>query len=143
MYYNNLRPADVDRLEAEARTLALAALRHLNGLALEMQQAARGARGARERFRFGVYFFREDTAAKTARDAARGREGVIRRRRFARSAAAAPGGAGAGAAGRRRAAREGGIGGTGRSRPAAADRTTAASAAPACSAPSPASAACW
>ena len=44
VYYNNLRPADVDRLEAEARTLALAALRHLNGLALEMQQAARDAR---------------------------------------------------------------------------------------------------
>ena len=63
VYYNNLLPADVDRLEAEARTLALAALRHLNGLALEMQQAARGGADARERFRFGVYFFREETAA--------------------------------------------------------------------------------
>lgn len=61
VYYNNLRPADVDRLEAEARTLALAALRHLNGLALEMQQAARDDAGAGERFRFGVYFFRDDT----------------------------------------------------------------------------------
>jgi uncharacterized protein DUF6502 len=61
VYYNNLRPADVDRLEAEARTLALAALRHLNGLALEMQEAARGDAGAVERFRFGVYFFRAET----------------------------------------------------------------------------------
>jgi hypothetical protein len=61
VYYNNLRPADVDRLEAEARTLALAALRHLNGLALEMQQAAREIGGASERFRFGVYFFRAET----------------------------------------------------------------------------------
>jgi hypothetical protein len=61
VYYNNLRPADVDRLEAEARTLALAALRHLNGLALEMQVAAREASGPRERFRFGVYFFRTET----------------------------------------------------------------------------------
>lgn len=60
VYYNNLRPADVDRLEAEARTLALAALRHLNGLALEMQQAARDDAGAGERFRFGVYFFRAE-----------------------------------------------------------------------------------
>jgi hypothetical protein len=63
VYYNNLRPADVDRLEAEARTLALAALRHLNGLALEMQQAARDDAGAAERFRFGVYFFRAETGA--------------------------------------------------------------------------------
>ncbi|CAA9233425.1 MAG: hypothetical protein AVDCRST_MAG08-1246 [uncultured Acetobacteraceae bacterium] len=68
VYYNNLRPADIDRLEAEARTLALAALRHLNGLALEMQQAAREADGASERFRFGVYFFRAEagTAAPAA-----------------------------------------------------------------------------
>lgn len=65
VYYNNLRPADIDRLEAEARTLALAALRHLNGLALEMQQSARhdAGAGAVERFRFGVYFFRAETAA--------------------------------------------------------------------------------
>ncbi|MBD0270987.1 MAG: hypothetical protein ICV73_03570 [Acetobacteraceae bacterium] len=66
VYYNNLRPADVDRLEAEARTLALAALRHLNGLALEMQQAARGDAGAGERFRFGVYFFRAEAGADGA-----------------------------------------------------------------------------
>lgn len=67
VYYNNLRPADVERLEAEARTLALAALRHLNGLAVEMQVAARDSSGPRERFRFGVYFFREasDASEKT------------------------------------------------------------------------------
>ncbi len=59
VYYNRLRPADVDSLEAEARTLALAALRHLNSLALDRQQAARGAPDATERFRFGLYFFRE------------------------------------------------------------------------------------
>lgn len=66
VYYNNLRPADVDRLEAEARTLALAALRHLNGLALEMQQGARDDAGAGERFRFGVYFFRAGTEPNDA-----------------------------------------------------------------------------
>lgn len=66
VYYNNLRPADVDRLEAEARTLALAALRHLNGLALEMQQAARDDAGAGERFRFGVYFFRAEAGPGAA-----------------------------------------------------------------------------
>lgn len=62
VYYNALAPEDVDRLEAEARTLALAALRHLNSLALERQQAARGAPGAKERFRFGAFFYREPTA---------------------------------------------------------------------------------
>ena len=60
VYYNRLRPGDVAALEAEARTLALAAMRHLNSLALERQQAARGDQAARERFRFGAFFFRAD-----------------------------------------------------------------------------------
>lgn len=59
VYYNRLRPEDVDRLESEARTLALAAMRHLNSLALERQQAARGDPAARQRFRFGAFFHRE------------------------------------------------------------------------------------
>jgi hypothetical protein len=72
VYYNALPPEAVDRLEAEARTLALAALRHLNSLALERQQAAAGeaavvpedggARAPLERFRFGVFFYREPMA---------------------------------------------------------------------------------
>jgi hypothetical protein len=63
VYYNRLRPADVDALEAEARTLALAALRHLNSLALERQAAARGAPDATERFRLGLFFYREPALA--------------------------------------------------------------------------------
>lgn len=66
VYYNNLRPEDVERLEAEARTLALAAMRHLNSLALEHQQAARGAPAASERFRFGAFFFHEAAAPPTS-----------------------------------------------------------------------------
>lgn len=62
VFYNRLRRSDVDALEAEARTLALAALRHLNSLALERQVAARGAPDATQRFRFGLFFHREDTA---------------------------------------------------------------------------------
>lgn len=58
VFYNRLRPEDVDQLEQEARTLGLAALRHLNSLALERQQAARGRTDATERFRFGLFFFR-------------------------------------------------------------------------------------
>lgn len=59
VFYNRLRPEDVAALEAEARTLALAAMRHLNSLALERQQAARGDPAAQERFRFGAFFHRE------------------------------------------------------------------------------------
>ncbi len=59
VYYNRLRAEDVAALEAEARTLALAAMRHLNSLALERQQAARGDSAAQERFRFGAFFHRE------------------------------------------------------------------------------------
>jgi hypothetical protein len=70
VFYNNLRPADVDRLEAEARTLSVAALRHLNGLAIEYRQAAQPgpAPATTERFRFGVFFYRtppEDPGADT------------------------------------------------------------------------------
>lgn len=71
VYYNRLTPADVDGLEQEARTLALAALRHLNSLALERQQASRGREEATERFRFGLFFFREpapDAPAETPKE---------------------------------------------------------------------------
>lgn len=59
VYYNNLPPLAIDRLEAEARTLSAAALRHLNGLALEAREASRGDPTATERFRFGVFFWRQ------------------------------------------------------------------------------------
>jgi len=65
VFYNNLGADDVDRLEAEARTLAAAALRHLNGLALEAREAARERPDATERFRFGVFFYREETGGGT------------------------------------------------------------------------------
>nr|WP_274607236.1 DUF6502 family protein [Paracraurococcus ruber] len=67
VYYNGLAEADVDALEAEARTLSLATLRHLNGLAMERQDAAKPPDAPRERFRFGVFFWRE--AAAKRRDA--------------------------------------------------------------------------
>jgi hypothetical protein len=63
VFYNNLAPEQVDRIEAEARTLALASLRHLNTMALEHQQAPQP--GPRQRFRFGVFFWRAPAAAPT------------------------------------------------------------------------------
>ncbi|MGG5819039.1 DUF6502 family protein [Falsiroseomonas sp. HW251] len=68
VFYNRLRAEDVERLEQEARTLGLAALRHLNSLALERQQAARGAPEATERFRFGIFFFRETSPGEAPPD---------------------------------------------------------------------------
>jgi hypothetical protein len=59
VFYNNIPAAELDRIEGEARTLSLAALRHLNGLALEAQQAGHAAPGPKARFRFGVFFWRE------------------------------------------------------------------------------------
>jgi hypothetical protein len=56
----------VDALEAEARTLALAALRHLNSLAHEKQAAARQLEGPKQRFRFGTFFWREETSNRPA-----------------------------------------------------------------------------
>ncbi len=56
VFYNNLSPDQVGRIEAEARTLALASLRHLNTMALEQQQAPEP--GPRQRFRFGIFFYR-------------------------------------------------------------------------------------
>lgn len=61
VFYNNLPSSDLDRIEAEARTLASSALRHLNGLSLDAQQAARDSDAPKERFRFGVYFWRENS----------------------------------------------------------------------------------
>ncbi len=68
VYYGGLTPADVDALEAEARTLALAALRHLNSLAHERQAAARDMQGPKERFRFGTFFWREDASEPPPRE---------------------------------------------------------------------------
>lgn len=61
VYSNNLGIEAVDRVETEARTLSVAALRHLNGLALEHRQAgaAHDSPAVTERFRFGVFFYRE------------------------------------------------------------------------------------
>ena len=70
VFYNNLCPGSVDEIEARARALATEALSELNRLGFARQSAdARsdtdgGKEAACERFRFGVYFYREDEAAK-------------------------------------------------------------------------------
>lgn len=59
VYYNRLPEEAVLRLEATARRDAMALLSRLNAEAFEAQKRARDDDAARERFRFGVYFFKE------------------------------------------------------------------------------------
>ncbi len=58
VFYNRLSPARVAALEDLARIRALATLAELNAAALAAQAADADDPAARERFRFGVYFYR-------------------------------------------------------------------------------------
>ena len=73
VFYNNLRAASVDKIETRARVLAGEILAELNRMGYARQTAdaedadaesGSGEGRAQERFRFGVYFFREDETAK-------------------------------------------------------------------------------
>ncbi|MEO1293796.1 MAG: DUF6502 family protein [Pseudomonadota bacterium] len=68
VFYNNLNPTSVDMLEEMARNASDAVLQELNRAALTHQtndtdasqtETAHSGDTARERFRFGVYFYRE------------------------------------------------------------------------------------
>jgi hypothetical protein len=59
VFYNRLTAGSVDRIETRARALAQAALEEVNRESSALQQGDRGAEGATERYRFGVYFFRD------------------------------------------------------------------------------------
>lgn len=60
VYYNKLGAASVDRIEVEARRLGDKILNDVNGKALHLQKADTGDDDATERFRFGLFFYRED-----------------------------------------------------------------------------------
>ncbi len=70
VFYNNLRPASVDEIEARARALAGDLIAELNRMGYSRQKADARSRSrrkedeARERFRFGVYFYRDDETAE-------------------------------------------------------------------------------
>ena len=67
VFYNNLRADSVDVIEARARALAGEALGELNRLGFARQSAdAESADGepATERFRLGIYFYREDESGR-------------------------------------------------------------------------------
>jgi hypothetical protein len=69
VYYNGLAPASVDALEQAARRLALGALAELNAEALALQRDDRDRPAPRQRFRFGVYFYRTDQPTEAASEA--------------------------------------------------------------------------
>lgn len=59
VFYNRLSPASVDAIEAKARDLGGAVLVELNKDALARQTADLNSEDGTERFRFGVFFYRE------------------------------------------------------------------------------------
>jgi len=63
VFYNNLTSASVDQVEAEARNASQKLLNDLNKQSLQLQIEDKAASGDRQRYRFGVYFYREDAEA--------------------------------------------------------------------------------
>lgn len=70
VFYNRLAPGSVDAVEERARGLAQAMLEDLNAQSAQLQQADGGQTDGLERYRLGVYFYREkaDTDAHKAKD---------------------------------------------------------------------------
>jgi hypothetical protein len=68
VFYNGLSTDSVDALEGTARRLALGVLNELNADALARQREDRDRPAARERFRFGVYFYRARQSGEAAPD---------------------------------------------------------------------------
>lgn len=67
VFYNNLHPDDVDRLQAISREKGIALLEEINREALELQTRREQSGDGDERFRLGVYFYREQTKTETDR----------------------------------------------------------------------------
>lgn len=73
VYYNDLPPASVDTIEAEARDAADQLLRRLNKAANDAQRGHDRTDSRTERFRMGVYFYREEDDTDSASAAPEGR----------------------------------------------------------------------
>ncbi|WP_230374209.1 DUF6502 family protein [Pontivivens ytuae] len=63
VFYNRLRPGSVDEIEAAARTLSQDMLVEVNRRARAYQSDDKDAPEGSHRFRFGVYFYRENKAS--------------------------------------------------------------------------------
>ncbi|GFE51593.1 hypothetical protein So717_33460 [Roseobacter cerasinus] len=60
VFYNHLDPTSVDDIEAETRRIGQDALRAINTRAAQHQARDHDTPAATQRFRFGVFFYRED-----------------------------------------------------------------------------------
>ncbi|WP_241462633.1 DUF6502 family protein [Tateyamaria sp. ANG-S1] len=62
VFYNQLPPDAVDAVEAAARAKAQELLEDLNRQSSELRRETQDAEGPRQRYRLGIYFYREDAA---------------------------------------------------------------------------------
>ncbi|MEL6464393.1 MAG: DUF6502 family protein [Pseudomonadota bacterium] len=62
VFYNQLPPDAVDEVEATARAKAQTLLEELNTQSSALHRDSKDADGPRQRYRLGIYFYREDTA---------------------------------------------------------------------------------
>ncbi|APX10298.1 DUF6502 family protein [Tateyamaria omphalii] len=63
VFYNQLPPDAIDEVEAAARAKAQELLEDLNRQSSALHRAAQDAEGPRQRYRLGIYLYREDAAA--------------------------------------------------------------------------------
>lgn len=75
VFYNRLTPASADEVEALARSLGTGALVEVNRLAHRRQKVDMEATDGTERFRFGVFFYREDEGTGSDDPPQEGRDG--------------------------------------------------------------------
>lgn len=66
VFFNHLTPGAVDQIENSARTLSQDVLEKLNAESQALRSSASSADGAYERYRLGIYFFREKTEPTAA-----------------------------------------------------------------------------
>ncbi|MGD1880952.1 MAG: DUF6502 family protein [Paracoccaceae bacterium] len=64
VYYTHLTEASVDDIETEARQVGAEALRSINAMAATHQGTDHTKAEAQHRFRFGVFFYKEDESAE-------------------------------------------------------------------------------
>ncbi len=70
VFYNSLTAESVDAIEAKAREAGSAALRQINSDAANLQNEDMNTPTANQRFRFGLFFYREDEGPEAPEDAA-------------------------------------------------------------------------
>lgn len=65
VFYNHLSETSVDQIEAAARAESQTVLNALNKQSAQLQKQDKSTPGPKQRYRFGVYFYREDADAAT------------------------------------------------------------------------------